>query len=168
MGVAYAPLASLELGGKVKKLWLAIIPAAALVAAAVAVGGAGLGKSTVSTPSDIIAGLSRSQAPDDKLPKEALQLVSGKIAPDATRKLSAEAGTAYYAAPMDQDKVCLITVPAQTEPSLGCALVQGFEGAGLQYESPDKANKAWLTVTMADSEKDQWRQVNDNFYVSAP
>lgn len=127
-------------------------------------------------PTRIVDSLTRAQTATDKLPASALATLpkSGDFAidPSQTRLVGHSQSLTYYAAPAG-DKICLIPVNAKGEgPYVGCTLLQGFEGYGLKFETPDRKEAGWLVVPAGatkslDSVRADagWSQESPNFLV---
>ncbi|MGO4247794.1 hypothetical protein AB4Y87_11325 [Paenarthrobacter sp. RAF54_2] len=165
------------------RVWLA----AAVVGAATVAGTMAL----TPTPEDrfedasrIISSLTNPQQDADKVPPGALSNPESLgIDASQTRLLGHSDSYTYYGAPATEadsmpgtpsgKRICIISVPVKGQrASIGCTLLKGFEGAGLKFESPDRAEAAWLLVPAGIQEaltsvasENGWAQQAPNFLV---
>lgn len=159
---------------KTTSKWKISGAAAVLMAASVAVvAGSSPSGPTIEKVSEIVPAVSEQQSKMDQLPKSAAKTFAPVgIDPTATRFVGESTDLKYFAAPLGNKEICLITVNGQgSAVMMGCTLVKGFEG--LRVANGDKTEEAWLVAApgaqkaLDSADRSQWVQTAPNFLVKS-
>lgn len=145
-----------------------LVTASVVVVAATSTGGP-----TIEKVSEIVPAVSDQQGTTDQLPKPVAETFApAGIDPADTRFVGESTDLKYYAAPLGDEEICLITVNGQgSAVMMGCTLVEGFEG--LRVANGDMTEEAWLVAAtgaqkaLDSADRNEWVQTAPNFLVKS-